>query len=410
MSVGGPSNLGTLLIRRLDTALSVAASQQSQIVNAGRSDAISQLADASRVNPLHNEGGRPLAETIDKALSQTEQPGRRAVDDARLHTRPAAPRAERPSTETSSTPSAPTTLGHAAKAILALLSRFPEQAPPVNGRAPLVQPGTAGAAASAPSAAQAASPAGSAAPAGSAHAAGSPAPGDVHTALIARALALAVRQSGLFYESHLRDLAFGGRTAAQLKLEPQGQLGGPAASANASAGSAPHAPGTPGGAQPGVPQSAAQTGAQGSEGAVEMRGASATAGQPGPGHAPSLAGLHPDTHLVVRQQLEVLAGQTFGWRGEAWPDAPLDWEISRRDEQGAPDEAGTHWATRLRLVLPALGEVEARLTLHDKQVVMRLVAPQSAQTLKRHDQALRTDFQEAGLTLSQLSIKTEEET
>jgi len=421
MSVGGPSNLGTLLIRRLDTALSVAASQQSQIVNAGRSDAISQLADASRVNPLHNEGGRPLAETIDKALSQTEHQGRRAVDDARLHTRPAAPRTERPSTETSSTPSAPTTLGHAAKAILALLSRFPEQAPPVNGRAPLAQPGMADAAASAPPTAQAAPPrprpsmqaappVGSAAPTGPAHAAGSSASGDVQAALIARALALAVRQSGLFYESHLRDLAFGVRTAAQLKLEPQGQLGGPAASANASAGSASHAAGMPGGGQPAVPQSAAQAGAQASEGTVETRGASATAGQPGPGHASSLAGLHPDTHLVVRQQLEVLAGQTFGWRGEAWPGAPLDWEISRRDEQGAPDEAGTHWATRLRLVLPALGEVEARLSLHDKQVVMRLVAPQSAQTLKRHDQALRADFQEAGLMLSQLSIKTEEET
>src|SRR5690606_40599029 len=103
MSVGGPSNLGTLLIRRLDTALSIAASQQSQIVNAGRADAISQLADASRVNPLHNQGGRPLPESIDKALSQTEQAGRRAVDNSRLHTQTAPPGMQRPSTETSST-------------------------------------------------------------------------------------------------------------------------------------------------------------------------------------------------------------------------------------------------------------------------------------------------------------------
>src|SRR5690606_23284942 len=169
------------------------------------------------------------------------------------------------------TPSAPTTLGHAAKAILALLSRFPDQAPPVNGRAPLVQPGQAGtpasgAASTAPSAPSvsaqstpSATPSGSAAPA---QAASSPAPGDVQPALIARALTLAVRQSGLFYESHLRDLAFGVRTAAQLKLEPQGQLGGPAASANAPAGSASHAAGMPGGGQPAVPQSAAPAGAR----------------------------------------------------------------------------------------------------------------------------------------------------
>src|SRR5690606_24320390 len=205
MSVGGPSNLGTLLIRRLDTALSVAASQQSQIVNAGKSDAILQLADATRIAPLHNEGGRPLPETIDKALAQTERGGRQ-VEDARLQSRPLPQGTERPSTETSSTPSAPTTLGHAAKAILALLSRFPEQAPPVNGRAPLAQPGMADAAASAPPTAQAAPPrprpsmqaappVGSAAPTGPAHAAGSSASGDVQAALIARALALAVRQS-----------------------------------------------------------------------------------------------------------------------------------------------------------------------------------------------------------------------
>jgi len=343
------------------------------------------------------------------------------VDDARLQTRPLVRGNERPSTEPPSTPSAPTTLGHAAKATLALLPRFPDQAPPVNGRAPLVQPGAAEAqtsnAASTAQAApartsqpmQTAAPPGSAAPAAPTQAAGGPTPGDVQSALIARALTLAVRQSGLFYESHLRDLAFGGRTAAQLKLEPQGQLGGPQSSAGQAASPAPHAGGPQGGAQPAVMQSAGHSGAAASDGASDTRGTPTAASQSGTGHTSSLTGLHPETHLIVRQQLETLAGQTFGWRGEAWQDAPLEWEVSRRNEQGAPDETGTHWATRLRLVLPALGEVEARLSLHDKQVVMRLVAPQSAQTLKQHDQALRADFQEAGLTLSQLSIKTEEE-
>ena len=416
MSVGGPSNLGTLLIRRLDTALSVAASQQSQIVNAGKSDAILQLADATRIAPLHNEGGRPLPETIDKALAQTERGGRR-VEDARLQSRPLPPGTERPSTETSSTQSAPTTLGHAAKTILALLSRFPGQAPPVAGRAPLVQAGPAAtvnaATAGSAGAAQASAPgsgalsAGPSGPAAAAQAAGHAASGEVRPALIARALGLAVGQSGLFYESHLRELASGARTAAQLKLEPQGQLRGPATPAQTS--SIPHAA-AHAGSSPAMAHSAPQAGSPAPDSLpAEARSPSTATGQTGQSHAPALPGLHSDTHLVVRQQLETLAAQAFNWHGEAWPDAPLDWEISRRDEHGASDEAGTHWATRLRLSLPALGEIEARLSLHGKQVVMRLVAPQSAQTLQQHDHALRTEFQEGGLTLSQLSIQDREE-
>lgn len=407
MSVGGPSNLGTLLIRRLDTALSVPASQQSQIVDAGRSDAITQLADASRINPLHNEGGRSLSETIERAQAQAERPGRQPVEETRLRTGLPLPRFEQPSTETSSTPSAPTTLGHAAKAILALLARFPGQAPPVAGRAPLAQPepaatGTAQAAAAQPSS-------------------------GVPAALIARSLALAVQQSGLFYESHLGDLAFGGRSPAQLRLEPQGQIRGSGAAA---------AQGDPASAaEDRAPARAAAQAAEGSSalrdpaahnpvergptergpterGPTEGRGPGAMASaQSGSAQAGTpLAGLHPETHLVVRQQLETLANQAFGWRGEAWPDAPMQWEVERRDERGVPDEAGTHWATRLRLSLPALGEVEARLSLHAGQVVMRLVAPHSAPLLKQHGQALRADFLQAGLTLSQLSILEAEET
>ncbi len=404
MSVGGPSNLGTLLIRRLDTALSVAASQQSQIVNAGKSDAILQLADATRIAPLHNEGGRPLPEIIDKALAQTERRGR-PVEDARLQSRPLPQGPERPSTETSSTPSAPTTLGHAAKTILALLSRFPGQAPPVAGRAPLVLAGTA--ASSTPAAAGAAPTVQASASnpgASSVGPSGPAASGEVGPALIARALGLAVGQSGLFYESHLRELASGARTAAQLKLEPQGQLRAPATPAQA--GSMAHAAAAHAGSSPpvqhGVPTPDNMP--------AEARSHPPTAtGQAGQSPASVLPGLHPDTHLVVRQQLETLATQAFNWHGEAWPDAPLDWEISRRDEHGASDETGTHWATRLCLSLPVLGEIEARLSLHGSQVVMRLVAPQSAQTLKQHDPALRAAFQESGLTLSQLSIQDEEE-
>src|SRR5690554_3144854 len=119
MSIGGSSNLGTLLIRRLDTALSVQASQQSQIVNAARSDAIAQLADAARISPLHNEGGRPLPETIEKAQAQVQRQARQPTEGGRLQHLPPGTRHTRATVDTSTTPSAPTTLGRAARTILA---------------------------------------------------------------------------------------------------------------------------------------------------------------------------------------------------------------------------------------------------------------------------------------------------
>lgn len=416
MSIGGSSNLGTLLIRRLDSALGVTLSQQSQTVNAARSDAIAQLADAARLTPTENETARPLAETIDKAQAQNERQVRQAVENTKLQAQQTLSRTAHPTTESSSTPSAPTTLGQAAKAILALLSRFPDLPPPVTGRLPLVQTGTSGAPApsgfagapsnAAPSPAGTTSATGPAASSAQATAGAGPSTSPLAT-WFTQSLSQAVQQSGLFYESHLHDLTFGTRTAATMRLEPQAQPGmqsnpnlaqaATSTQAGASASNTTTAPVNP------TPPEAVDSrpGAAGS----------APAQPPSPqGASSALAGMHPETHLLVRQQLEVLANQVFAWRGEAWPDAGMQWEVSRRDEEQDAGPAAAHWATRLRLSLPSLGEVEARLSLHDKQVVMQIVAPQSAHTLAQHDRTLRTGFQEAGLTLSQLSILESGET
>ncbi|WP_397475573.1 flagellar hook-length control protein FliK [Pusillimonas sp.] len=419
MSIGGSSNLGTLLIRRLDTALSVQASQQSQIVNAARSDAVAQLADAARISPVHNEGGRPLPETIEKAQAQVGRQARQPAESGRLQHLPPGSRHTRAVIDTSSTPSAPTTLGRAARTILALLSLFPDQAPPVRGRNPLLQsgpghanasPASAGTSTRAPGGASAPSAQGSATTAaGSTSAASQGVPVAASagatgglSAQIMQALSMALQQSGAFYESHLHDLALGKRSAAQLNQEPQARPSAPAGqtATHQAAATAPNAAAT-----------TTQTPNQATEGtSSEGRSPTTAAAQASASSSQSLTGLHPDTQPIVRQQLEILAGQVFNWRGDAWPDASMEWEIARQNEDGLPDEAGTHWATSLRLQLPSLGEVEARLSLHDKQVVMRLVAPQSAQTLVQNDQALRAGFHDAGLTLSQLTILEEKKT
>ncbi|HLU18563.1 MAG TPA: flagellar hook-length control protein FliK [Pusillimonas sp.] len=411
MSIGGNSNLGTLLIRRLDTALSIQASQQSQLVSSARADAIAQLADAARINPVHNQTDRPLPETIEKAQAQVERQARRTAEGGRTEQAPAHLRMTRPAIDTSMTPSAPTSLGSGARTILALLSLFPDTPPPLQGRRPLLPaspapastPGAGGTSGLPPG-----TGAGTSAPAAGSPAAGPPAAGTpavqaatstpVRNGLpvqLVRALAQALQQSGAFYESHLHDLVQGNRNLDQLRQEPQGRLaatgqpGSPSTGAGASSSSSPAL------SQPGQNL------------AADIRNPSApSAAATTPG---STTGVHPDTQPVVRQQLEILATQTMTWRGEVWPETPMEWEVARQNEDGRPDEAGTHWSTRLRLTFPELGQIEARISLHDKQVVMRMVAPNSASTLAQHDQALRAGFAEAGLTLSQLSILKEDQ-
>src|SRR5690606_24431380 len=116
-------------------------------------------------------------------------------------------------------------------------------------------------------------------------------------------------------------------------------------------------------------------------------------------------GLDPQAHGLVRQQLDVLANQSFCWQGQAWPGADMHWEVSRQtnQEQDASEAAG-HWATRLTLHLPGLGEVHARLNLAGRQLVMQLVSPHSAGLLDTHAEALRSRYAAQGLQLSRLSI------
>lgn len=464
MSIGGPSALGTLLVHRLDSVLGTTLSQQANVVSGARPDAVSQPGNPERPDAAQNQTKRHPRDAVDRATAQTEQQGRPGVERARLDARMAALLAARNAPDTAITRSAPTVLGHAAKTILALLAKFPDQAA-VQGKTPLLmgQARDAGGARGAGGAGGAgAARADSSAAAGRAQTATSTAPG-ANTgasatagavgavgagtlaqagggiaAQLAQALTHTLQNSGMFYEAHLAQLTTGKQTPTQLQQEPQAQAGRAGTSAAnagspnaaspgaATAGSpgTPATPGTPGGAMPAQPSAdtpagtAAQTqntsattpGGQGS--AATTASGAATSGAATPAAAPSNAalpmlGLDPQTHLLVRQQLEVLANQTFAWRGEAWPNAPMDWEISRREP--TPDDTDLpldtdHWATRITLHLPVLGEVQARITLAGQAVVMQLIAPESAGVLGEHANALRSRFSARGLQMSQLNI------
>lgn len=181
---------------------------------------------------------------------------------------------------------------------------------------------------------------------------------------LAHALARAVEGSGLFYEAHLQQFAAGTRSLADLRREPQALL---QAAATATADEAPD---------------------------TSMQ-ADASDAAPASSPAPAQAGppVHPATLPVVQQQLELLATGVFRWSGEPWPGARMEWEVREEPDRRAPevDAAGRAWSTRLQLVLPVLGAVDAALCLDADggvQVRVAAVQPEAARALQEARPAL----------------------
>ncbi|KGD92933.1 hypothetical protein JL37_15645 [Achromobacter sp. RTa] len=427
MSVG-PAALGNVLVQRLDAVLGTTMSAaNANLVSGARPDAVSQPGSPERSGPSDGSARDPR-QGIQTGGARGDR--QNAVVDAK--TAAALALAARGLvTSSDTTASAPTTLGTTARTILALLAQYPEAAPPLQGRAPLWnanassgqpagapagQAGQAGQpAAAAPQAPPppAAAPSQGAAPAAAGPAAGKPGlpaihadalagakgPGAAaHAALAAggpsaRALGQALRQalqtSGLFYESHLTDLVFGRTNPAQLREEPQARL-------EKDAGARDAAPAR--GARAESPATARSGG--------DAPAATGSSGAAAPGS--SVSGIHQDLTVLVRQQLDVLANQALTWQGEAWPGAPMEWEVQRDPYGGDPDSSVPAWATRLKLDLPRLGLVDARLNLAGDQLVLQLVAPHSASEIHDASDTLRSRLLAAGLTLSNLSVSVVE--
>jgi len=198
-----------------------------------------------------------------------------------------------------------------------------------------------------------------------------PQPGTPDTQALAANLQRTVANSGLFYESHLQQLALGQRSAVQLAQEPQARLN----SRQDESASAMRTPRSEDGAQ----------------------------------QAP-LAALHPQALALVRQQLDLLAVPQFRWAGEAWPGASMDWEIQedQSSRQGAANDepAQRRWTSRLGMTLPSLGSVEARLSILGSTLELRLAASESVTVdlLNSAGVELPQRFDALGLKLTALQI------
>lgn len=122
--------------------------------------------------------------------------------------------------------------------------------------------------------------------------------------------------------------------------------------------------------------------------------------------APAANPIHPGTEGLVRQQLELLATQQFRWSGEAWPDVPMEWEVSRRQGDGGAPEAEQPWSTRLVIDLPRLGRVEARLTLNGTglEAAVSTVRGETASRLNDARSSFSGNLSANGLVLMRLTV------
>lgn len=183
---------------------------------------------------------------------------------------------------------------------------------------------------------------------------------------LAPLLKQALAESGLFYESHQARWLSGATDASTLMREPQGRTP-PAPAANSAT--------SPASTTLSASQPAASETGEAAANAAQRAEANAT---PPPRQAAPI----PDRLLpVVHQQLDALATNHYAWQGMAWPGQKVEWDID--DPAGNPDQGGSDaeqagWRSSLRLTLPKLGTVEARLHLTDSGVSLHFVAEENA--------------------------------
>lgn len=253
---------------------------------------------------------------------------------------------------------------------------------------------------------------------------------------LAPVLADAVKQSGLFYESHQAQWITGRMPLQQLLLEPQAQhsnLGVLLAanvppSANATTWEASQKSALAGRREEPVsllqsllgrsatPLPATTSAVAANSAATATNAANvSTAATTGPGttsNPSATAGIPDDLRPIIQQQLDAVATQRLAWHGEVWPNQHMEWEVDwENNSTGESDEGDQRWGTTLSLTTPRLGEVQARLQLTTAGVRIAIATPigATAADLREAAPALENSLAAAGVPLLGLLVKHDNE-
>ncbi len=94
-----------------------------------------------------------------------------------------------------------------------------------------------------------------------------------------------------------------------------------------------------------------------------------------------LGGMPDEAARLAGKQLHLLEGAPFVWQGLAWPGQWMEWLVEERrggDGEAGGEEDADQWRTELRLELPRLGSVHARIGLHGDRLNLRITTPEES--------------------------------
>lgn len=206
--------------------------------------------------------------------------------------------------------------------------------------------------------------------------------------LLGRMLQQGLRESGLFYESHLARWFGGDYSLEEILREPQGRL------------------------SPRLLQTEGETGMPADElvragirtGSTEVMEALFTKAGASMAHE----GIADQRTLpMVGDQLSTLQGGQMVFRGDLIPGQRLEWMVAERDA-GRNRSGGRErsWETSVTISLPHLGPVTALLTLDGTRVAVKVTVENSTAVpvLEAGRARLAEQLEGAGLTPSEMSI------
>lgn len=172
-----------------------------------------------------------------------------------------------------------------------------------------------------------------------------------------------VRNSGMFYESHLSRWFSGKMPLEQLLQEPQGRLSN-------------------------LQNAAAQR-----QGQMALQ-----------------EGVDPRTMSIVKEQLATLQTGQMLFQGELIPGQPMEWRIKDREAGGQQDEQEQEqpWETTMVITLPKLGRVEIDLDLANPRVNLELAAdlPGTTSLMEQELTGLKEQLLAAGLEPGRLTVNS----
>ena len=208
-------------------------------------------------------------------------------------------------------------------------------------------------------------------------------------ALLGRALQQALRESGLFYESHLARWFGGDYPLEEMLKEPQGRLSPRLARLGEPIVGAPAEELVRGG---------------GLTGSTEVMEALFKKGGANMAHE----GIADQRTLqIVNEQLSTLQSGQMSVRGDLFPGQRLEWTVDERDA-GRNRSGGRerNWETSVTISLPHLGAVTTLLALDGTRVAIKVRAENSeaVPVLEAGRMRLAEQLEGAGLTPAEMSI------